>query len=500
MSIIEQTVISAVMIIAEAWLSFYYYKVFLVLSVRWDKRSSGQLQRKGYLPAVIWTLIYFVPNITLFVLLDNRHPVYTAGWFFLRAVMLFILMMVFFCKEMNKGIFLLVSFLSGVYMLRFLITAFYSLFSGILLMFWEREAARLSDKTALEDWIRVLNGSSTLMFVLISGLYIVLLRVYLRLLKNSFVRKDMPMTKRQTVLLSLPCMTAVTVAMFIRAVILQEAYGPILFYTHPSSKIIVPVMCLLMLASIVAAVKLLQAEFEYRDIQEQQAFVSAQIRQMKQEVAEVNDLYDTMRGLKHDLRGHIANITAYVRGGGVEKENPASKTALDEYIEEMEKTFEKIALPYQTGNPITDVILSRWSAEAKKRGVTFEADFSFTEKSVDAYDMAVILNNALENALDAAGKAADDGGEGYVRLRSFRKGFLFFIETENDYSGEILIDEESGLPCPTDTQKTGEHGIGLGNIRRQAEKYLGTIDIALEQTSGKQVFTLTVMLNTGEKQ
>ena len=102
--------------------------------------------------------------------------------------------------------------------------------------------------------------------------------------------------------------------------------------------------------------------------------------------------------------------------------------------------------------------------------------------------------------MDAAGKAADDGGEGCVRLRSFRKGFLFFIETENDYSGEILIDEESGLPCPTDTQKTGEHGIGLGNIRRQAEKYLGTIDIALEQTSGKQVFTLTVMLNTGEKQ
>ena len=500
MSTIEQTVISAVMLLAEAWFSFYYYKAFLVLHVRWDKCSSRPLQRKGYLPAVIWTVIYFAPNITLFVLLDNRHPLYTAGWFFLRAVMLFILMIVFFYKEMNKGIFLLVSFLSGVYMLRFLITALYSVLSGILLIFWEWEAARLSDSMDLENWKIIVYGTSTLLFMLISGLYIVLLAVYLRLLKNSFLRKDMPITKRQTVLLSMPNLTAVTVAMFIRAVILQEADGPILFYTHPSSKILVPVMCLLMLASIVAAVKLLQAEFEYRVLQEQQAFVSAQIRQMKQEVAEVNNLYDTMRGLKHDLRGHIANITAYVRGGGLEKETSGNKNALDEYILEMEKTFEKIALPYQTGNPITDVILSRWSAEAKKRGVTFEADFTFTEKNVDAYDMAVILNNSLENAIDAAGKAADAGGEGYVRLRSFRKAFLFFIETENDYTGEILMDAESGLPRPSDTQKTGEHGIGLGNIRRQAEKYLGTIDIDLNQTAGKRVFTLTVMLNTGEQQ
>ncbi len=62
------------------------------------------------------------------------------------------------------------------------------------------------------------------------------------------------------------------------------------------------------------------------------------------------------------------------------------------------------------------------------------------------------------------------------------------------------MDAESGLPRPSDTQKTGEHGIGLGNIRRQAEKYLGTIDIDLNQTAGKRVFTLTVMLNTGEQQ
>ena len=500
MSMIEQTVISALMLLAEAWLSFYYYKTFLVLLGKWDNHSPGQLQRKRYLPAVIWTVIYFIPNITLFVLLDNRHPVYTAGWFFLRGVLLFILMPVFFRTEMNKGLFLLVSFLSGVYMLRFLITAFYSLFSGILLTFLEWEAARLSDNTELEDWMRIVDGSSTLLFVFISTLYIVLLAVYLRLLKNSFIRKDMPMTKRQTVLLSLPCLTAVTVAMFIRAVILSEADGPNLFYTHPSSKIIVPVMCLLMLASIVAAVKLLQAEFEYRDLQEQQAFVSAQIRQMKQEVAEVNDLYDTMRGLKHDLRGHIANITAYVRGGGLEAETPENKGALDNYIEEMNRSLEQLVLPYQTGNPITDVILSRWSAEAKKRGVTLEADFSFAEKNVDAYDMAVILNNALENALDAAGQAGKSGGQGYVKLRSFRKGFLYFIETENDYTGEIRIDPDSGLPRSTDIQKNGEHGIGLGNIRRQAEKYLGTIDIALDRTADKQVFTLTVMLNTGKNQ
>ena len=62
---------------------------------------------------------------------------------------------------------------------------------------------------------------------------------------------------------------------------------------------------------------------------------------------------------------------------------------------------------------------------------------------IDVYDVAVILNNALENAIEACCKTE---GDKQIKLHSYVKGSLFFIEVENDFSEEIVIEKESGLP------------------------------------------------------
>ena len=37
-------------------------------------------------------------------------------------------------------------------------------------------------------------------------------------------------------------------------------------------------------------------------------------------------------------------------------------------------------------------------------------------------------------------------GKKEIKLHSYMKGSLFFVEVENDYTEEIVIEEESGLP------------------------------------------------------
>ena len=105
--------------------------------------------------------------------------------------------------------------------------------------------------------------------------------------------------------------------------------------------------------------------------------------------------------------------------------------------------------------------------------------------------MAVILNNALENAMEACGRVE---GERQIRLRSYVRGSLFFIEVENDFSGDIVMGKESGLPVSS--KENGKlHGIGISNIQRCARKYMGDINIAISDTDGRKKFCLTVMMN-----
>ena len=120
-------------------------------------------------------------------------------------------------------------------------------------------------------------------------------------------------------------------------------------------------------------------------------------------------------------------------------------------------------------------------------------DFSYPkELQIDVYDIGVILNNALENAIEATAMLEADK---YVLLHSYVKGNLFFVEVENSFAREIVMNKESSLPESSKPNKKF-HGMGLTNIQRCARKYKGDIDIVIGTSKQEQrIFNLTVMLN-----
>ena len=209
---------------------------------------------------------------------------------------------------------------------------------------------------------------------------------------------------------------------------------------------------------------------------------------MQKEVQEIQDIYADMRGLRHDLRGHINNITQYVK-----KQNNTDVEELNNYIRNMEETVSRLDFGYQTGNPITDIIIHQKKQEADRAGVKSSVDFSYPKEiQIDVYDIGVILNNALENAIEAA---AWLNRNKYVSLHSYVKGNLFFVEVENSFAREIVMNQESGLPESSKLNKK-LHGMGLTNIQRCARKYKGDIDIVIGTSKQEQqIFNLTIMLN-----
>lgn len=104
--------------------------------------------------------------------------------------------------------------------------------------------------------------------------------------------------------------------------------------------------------------------------------------------------------------------------------------------------------------------------------------------------MSILLNNGLDNALEASEKE----DKGYIRLDSYRKENMFFIEIRNAFSGSLILDE-TGKNLLTDKKDLSAHGLGIKNMKNCAEKYYGTLRWEVRN----QEFLLAIMLQGKEK-
>ena len=80
----------------------------------------------------------------------------------------------------------------------------------------------------------------------------------------------------------------------------------------------------------------------------------------------------------------------------------------------------------------------------------------------------------------------------FIVLTGKRKGRFFLIEVKNSFVGEVVFGQD-GLPVTTKKEDAPMHSIGLSNVRREAEKYMGELELKADQ----QIFSATVLLQEG---
>lgn len=230
----------------------------------------------------------------------------------------------------------------------------------------------------------------------------------------------------------------------------------------------------------------------YQDIKSRQeeeqslAILERQFDNNKRYVERVEALYADMRALRHDAGNHIMTIGHLVETGN--KEEAVA------YIRTLQEQFENVIPSVKTGNAVTDVIVSEYAKKAEEASVSFSNAYTFPrDVALSAFDVSVILNNALLNAMEEVkGKSG-----ARIVLASYRKKNFYVIEVKNPIEKEVWIDEETGLPAYS--KKGANHGYGLKNIKNVALRYQGGIDIRQERDEAGQLwFILDVMLQLGE--
>ena len=262
----------------------------------------------------------------------------------------------------------------------------------------------------------------------------------------------------------------------------------VLFDEKPDLLWKIPVIVVLIFAGEAALIyfwqryRVLLAERQKHFVEEQQ------VKAMKKRLEEAENFYGSIRKVRHEMKNHMANIKGLTEAGEYGE--------IEEYVRRMDETMQELEYKYVTGNAVTDVIINDKYRRAEKAGVRFDSDFRYGGE-IPIFDLGIILNNLLDNALEACEKL--EPGKGFIRLTMKRKKQFLLLEVENSFDGAVPVQAGGRFIPPTTKQSTlpgiiTEHGIGLENVRDVAERHFGGVNIKVKG----DVFHVTVMLQQGE--
>ncbi len=249
---------------------------------------------------------------------------------------------------------------------------------------------------------------------------------------------------------------------------------------------IVPVVAALFYAGILITIVSYQKMIGLQEEKEKYFVEQQQVHAIQERMEEVEQFYHGIRQMKHEMKNHMTNIKGLVRNG--------SYGDIEQYIDHMDESMNVFEITIKTGNTVTDVIVNDKQKAAEKQGIQFQSEFSYPKSDgYNAYDIGVIINNLLQNALEACEKMAE--GKRYIYLSGRQKKKFYLINVKNSFEGEVTFDTKTNLPLSTKGKDIALHGIGLSNVKREADKYMGDVDIRAR----KNEFSVAVLLQERRK-
>lgn len=185
-----------------------------------------------------------------------------------------------------------------------------------------------------------------------------------------------------------------------------------------------------------------------------------------QYVAEAKNRYEKTKSFRHDIKNHIAVLKRLLQE---EKTEQAVS-----YIKDMDEITDKLSFPYNTNNPVADILIENKLGMAENRGIDVSCSLNLPYPcQIRDIDFAIILSNALDNAINAC-KSMDNHVGKYIHVAGKIQGDFILLEFENSCQKKGTI----------------RKGTGLLNVQTVAEKYHGTVNIKIENNS----FFLSVLL------
>ena len=184
---------------------------------------------------------------------------------------------------------------------------------------------------------------------------------------------------------------------------------------------------------------------------------------MKQQMDEIENIYMTMRGWRHDYHNHLQSLKGYLSLNKVNQ--------MKNYLNELETDLDSIDTLYHSGNLQLDSILNAKLAIAEKGQIRIHCDASIPPQlHVSDLDLCVILGNLLDNAIESCRKIKNPD-ERFIRVYIGILKKQLYISITNATSETVKQRTDHYF-----TTKRGDHGHGLKRVDQVVKKYDGYLN------------------------
>lgn len=196
-------------------------------------------------------------------------------------------------------------------------------------------------------------------------------------------------------------------------------------------------------------------------IKTEMALLALQNECLQENAKNIENMYDTVRALRHDLKNHLLCILSMAEERDVEGIKQYTGQLLQQ-----QNTVNKLIM--FSGSKVLDAIINSKSAAAERAGVRLSAIITTPLAGISPEDITIILGNALDNAI----RAAKDSQRKVVDIHIQPQGAYSSIVIANDIAHPVLSDNPA---LRTTKNIRYRHGFGIQNMRQAVERNQGLI-------------------------
>ncbi len=190
--------------------------------------------------------------------------------------------------------------------------------------------------------------------------------------------------------------------------------------------------------------------------------LQAQLQQEKSTYTNINEVYEQARIMNHDVKHYLSVVLGLL-------ENEEYEEAKRQIIDLVGERLTLDMVQYASNSTI-NAVLNEKLMRAKSGDIRLEMKVSGQVPNDSEMDVAVILANLLDNAMEAV----QNQGDRRIELDMYELKGMYYIIVRNTINNSVL---QSNPELSTTKEQREQHGIGLNSVRYLVKRMDGSFQM-----------------------